>query len=272
MKRFQGSRVIITGASAGIGASAARKFAQEGASLVLAARRPGPLEALAGELNQLGHTAHVVPTDVADNAACQALIEQTTALLGGVDILVNNAGAHFRGDFDARSAEQFATMIDVNLRGPVVLTRHAIDAMRGRGAIVNVASLAGRIPLPGAVVYSATKFGIRAFSLALAEELRDSGITVSLVSPGPVDTGFIMDELETVSPMALSQPMSTSEEIADLVLAAAFTGKPEYAKPRSGAFLTTLGYVLPPVARALRPFIQKRGERVKERLMRRNKG
>jgi hypothetical protein len=131
----------------------------------------------------------------------------------------------------------------------------------GRGAIVNVASLAGRVPLPHEATYSATKFGLRAFSLALADELHGTGITVSVVSPGPVDTGFIMSDLDHVPDIVLSQPMSTADQIAALVLDCAADGKPERARPRVGGALATLGYIAPPLRRVLRPLLEARGRR-----------
>lgn len=267
MARFTGTRIIITGASAGIGEAAARRFVDEGGEVVLAARRAPPLVALA---EQLGGTCHVITADVGDPASCRALIEESAERMGGIDVLVNNAGSHVRGDFETRTAEDFATMVDVNLRGPILLSRHAIDVMRsqGRGSIINVASLAGRIPLPGAVVYSSTKFGLRAFSLALAEELRGTDIKVSLVSPGPVDTGFLMGALDTVSPLALSQPMSTADEIAALVIDAAVEGRLEYVRPRASGALATLGYLAPPITRALRPLLRRKGERAKAKYLR----
>jgi short-subunit dehydrogenase len=273
MRRFSGKRVVITGASAGIGESAARLFAAEGARVVLVARRVEPLRALADELIGDGCEAVVISADVGDADACRDMIATAAETFGGIDVLVNNAGAHFRGDFESRTAEQFATMVDVNLKGPIVLSRHAVEIMRrqGRGTIVHVASIAGRVPLPGAAVYSATKFGLRAFSLALAEELRGTGIAMSVISPGPVETGFILDELETVSPLALSQPMSTAEDIAGLVLQAALDGRPEYVAPVSSGRLATLGYVMPGLARLLRPIMARRGERARKRYALRGK-
>jgi short-subunit dehydrogenase len=261
MGRFSGRVVIITGASAGIGAAAARRFSKEGARLVLAARREAQLEAFAATLEGQALT---VPCDVGREADCDRLLAEAERAFGGVDVLVNNAGLHRRGPAEGQEASALARMVDVNLRAPIYLTRRVLPMLRARGggAVVQVASLAGCVPLPDAATYSATKFGLRAFSLALAEELRGSGIRIGVVSPGPVDTGFIMDELHEVSDATMSQPISTADEVAAAVLDAAERGG-ELKLPRVSGALTTVAYALPAVARLMRPALEKKGRRVK---------
>jgi short-subunit dehydrogenase len=268
-RRFDRAAVLITGASAGIGAEVVRRFAREGARLALAARRPEPLEAVAREVRELGAEAIAIPTDVGDPAACERLVASTVEALGGLDVLVNDAGAHFRGPFTDVSAREVATMVDVNARAPLVLTSHALPHLkRSRGAIVSVASIAGMAPLPGAAVYSATKFALRAFSLALAEELRGTGVSVSLVSPGPlVDTGFLMEHMEDAADIVFSQPMSTAEEIAEMVVECARDGRRERTKPAATSMLATLSYLLPGLRRAFEPAMKRHGARVKARLL-----
>src|SRR5207244_1426830 len=160
---------------------------------------------------------------------------------------------------------------DVNLRAPITLCRRVLPYLRkaGKGAIVNVASLAGKVPLAHEAVYSATKFGLRTFSMALAEELRGTGITVSAVSPGPVDTQFIMGDLDHVPDIVLSQPLTTAENVAALVIACAIDGRVERATPRLSGVLTTLGYVSPGLRRLLRPVLESVGRRNKRRYARR---
>ena len=262
--RFGGKVVVITGASAGIGAATARRFAAEGARVVLAARTGTALEALAREIGP--ERALPVPTDVTDPRAAEALLDRAVATFGGLNVLVNNAGYNRRGHVEHVPAEELARIVNVNLRSPIVLTRLAIPHLRraGGGAIVNVASIAGRIPLPEEATYSATKFGLRAFTFALADELEGSGITVSAVSPGPVETGFILKEVEDVPAVVFSQPMSSAGEIADLIVDCAADGTLERAYPQSSAYLATLGYLVPQIPRLLRPLLERQGRAAKQ--------
>ncbi len=270
-QRFQGRTVVITGASSGIGEAAARRFAAEGANVVLAARSEPTLAAVAADIRSRGGEALAVPTDVCDAAGCARLLAAAEERYGAVHVLVNNAGFNARGPVEEAPAEDLAHVVDTNLRAAVVLTRLALPFLRRarRGAIVNVASLAGRIPVPQSATYSATKFGLRAFSFALAEELRSTGITVSVVSPGPVETGFILEDLDGVPDVIFSQPVSTADEIAALVLDCAHDGARERAHPRVSGTLTTLGYLLPSLQRLLQPMLLRRGRKAKEALRRR---
>ena len=264
---FKDKTVIITGGSQGVGAATARAFARAGANLVLVARTRKNLEALAEELRSETRV-EIVPMDVSDIDACANLFKKTEYEFGAVHVLVNNAGYHERGPVESVSAEDLGTMIDVNLKAPILLSRMAIPYLReaGEGAIINVASLAGRTPVPGAATYSATKFGLRAFTLAVAEELVGTNIKLAALSPGPIDTGFIMDNIDNVTDLTFSQPLSTAEECADEILKLCGNDKRERSMPPISGFLTTLTYLLPPVGRAMRPLLEKKGRRVKREL------
>lgn len=266
-RAFNDRTVVITGASAGIGLACARQFARAGANVVAVARGAAELETTRAELARLGPVLAIV-ADVADPTAPERIVSGTLAQFGALHVLVNNAGMHARGLFGDQDVDDLAAMVDVNLRAPIVLTRQALPHLiaSGHGAVVNVASLAGKVPTAGGVVYSATKFGLRAFSMALADELRGTGVTVSCVSPGPVDTQFIMAELDTVSDLTMSQPLVTADQVAALVLASALDGRLERATPRLSGALATLGYVAPSVRRVLRPLLERIGRRNKDRL------
>jgi short-subunit dehydrogenase len=272
-RRFSEKVVVVTGASSGIGAASARAFAAEGAAVALAARTEDALEDLASEIRRAGGRAIGVPTDVSDARSALALLERVSNELGGIDVLVNNAGANHRGPVEDRSLEELSRMVAVNLMAPIFLTRAALPYLRrrGGGSIVNVASLAGRVPFPDEATYCATKFGIRAFSFALAEELAKTGIRVSVVSPGPVDTGFIMNDLEHVPDLVFSQPVSTAEEIAGLVLASALDGARERTPSHVSTIMTTAGYLFPGLRRRLTPLLERKGRATKERYRRREK-
>ncbi|MGI9223281.1 MAG: SDR family NAD(P)-dependent oxidoreductase [Woeseiaceae bacterium] len=261
---FRDKTVIITGASEGIGAAAARKFASAGANLVLVARNKKNLEAVAEELRDKSQV-EIFAMDVSDDEACVDLFKKADFEFGRVDILVNNAGCHSRGEVETVSADDLGRMIDVNLKAPIILTRRALPYLRKAkgGVIVNVASLAGRTPVPGSATYSASKFGLRIFTFALAEELRGTNIKVAAISPGPVDTGFIMGDIDNTPPMTFSQPMSTADEVAQGILDLCGNNQRELAMPGSSGFLATLGYLLPWLRRALWPYLERKGQRAK---------
>ncbi len=269
--RFVGKIIVVTGASSGIGAASARAFAAEGGHVVVTARSAGPLERVAQEIVRAGGKAVAIPTDVGDPQAAAALLERVARELGGIDVLVNNAGVNYRGPVEERKAEELAQIISVNLIAPILLCRAVLPHLRkrGRGAIVNVASLAGRVPLPGEATYSASKWGLRGFSFSLAEELAGTGISVSLVSPGPVDTGFIMSTIEDVPDLVFSQPMSTAEEMAALVVDAAADGESERLPSRASGYLTTMGYLFPKLRQRLVPLMERRGRAAKQTYLRR---
>ena len=264
---FKDKTVIITGGSEGVGAASARLFAEAGANLMLVARNRKNLEAIAAELRDKSRV-EIFPMDVSDADGCVDLIKKTQFEFGRIDILVNNAGFHARGYVESVSAEDLGRTIDVNLRAPIMLTRLALPHIRdaGGGAIINVASLAGRTPVPGSAAYSASKFGLRAFTFSLAEEIRDSGIKLAVVSPGPISTQFILADIDTTSDLTFSQPMSSAEDVAQAILDLCGNSQRELAMPAISGVLTTVSYLFPWLGRALRPALERRGSRVKKEL------
>lgn len=264
---FKDKSVIITGASEGVGAAAARKFANAGANLMLVARSKKNLEAVAEELRDRSRV-EIFAMDVSDAETCVDLFKKTEFEFGRVDVLVNNAGCHARGSVEDVPADDLGRVIDVNLRAPIVLTRLALPYLReaGGGAIINVASIAGRTPVPGSATYSASKFGLRIFTFALAEELRGTNIRVAAISPGPIDTGFIMADIDNTPAMTFSQPMSTADEVAQAILDLCGNKQRELAMPKSSGVLSTLGYLLPWLWRVLRPSLERKGQRAKKAL------
>jgi short-subunit dehydrogenase len=262
-KRFADKTVIVTGASSGIGAETARQFAAEGARVVLAARRQEATEAVAQSMDP--DRTMVVPVDVTDMEGVAGLLRQAQTRFGRIDVLVNNAGYHSRGPVLDRDVLELTRMVDVNLRAPVALCRLVLPYLQqaGGGAIVNVASLAGHVPIAGAAVYCATKSGLRLFSLSLAEELESSGIRVSLVSPGPVDTEFFQGQIESIADFAFAAPMSSAERVARLILDCAWDGRRERTIPRLSGWAATLCYLSPRIRRALKPVTIWMGRRHK---------
>jgi len=264
---FKDKIVIITGGSQGVGAATARRFADAGANLVLVARSRKGLESMAEELRPKTRV-ETVAMDVSDLDACTNLFKKAEFEFGAIHVLVNNAGCHVRGPAVNIATEDLGKMIDVNLRAPIVLSSLAIPYLRqsGGGAIINVGSLAGRTPLPGAATYSASKAGLRAFTMSLAEELRGSSIKVATVSPGPSDTGFIMSNIDEVIDLTFSQPICTADEVADEIMKLCLNDKRERSMPPISGFLTTMTYLFPGIGRVMRPILESRGRRVKRKL------
>jgi len=264
---FKDKTVIVTGGSEGVGAAAARLFAEAGANLMLVARNRKNLEAIAAELRDKARVS-IFPMDVSDADSCVDMVKKTLFEFGRIDVLVNNAGFHARGDVESVTADELARTIDVNLRAPIVLMRLVLPHIRetGGGAIVNVASLAGRTPVPGSAAYSASKFGLRAFTFSLAEEIRDSGIKLAVVSPGPIATQFILADIDKTSDLTFSQPMSSAEEVAQVILDLCGNNQREQAMPAISGLLTTVSYLAPWLGRALRPALERKGNRVKKEL------
>jgi short-subunit dehydrogenase len=249
---------LVTGGSAGIGLAVARQLSARGTRVALVARTEKTLRDAAQEL---GGEAFVC--DMNDLPSVSTLPARVVERMGALDIVVNNAGLHYRGPVLSIEPLALANMVTVNLAAPIVLCRAAVPLLRKPGYIVNVASLAGMVPMPFQVTYGASKAGLRAFSRALRDELTGSGVTVSVVSPGPVDTGFFGADLERVADIVFSQPMRTAEQVAKAVLRCIDEGTLEVALPWLSGKLCTLGYLSPALTRLLRPAMEKRGARNK---------
>ena len=264
---FKDKTVIVTGGSEGVGAAASRLFADAGANLMLVARSKKNLEAVADELRDKTRV-EIFAMDVSDPDACVDLFKKTNFEFGRIDVLVNNAGFHQRGPVESIDAGDLGRMIDVNLRAPIMLTRLALPYLReaGGGAIVNVGSLAGRTPVPGSATYAASKAGLRSFTRSLADELMGSGIKLAVVSPGPIDTGFIMTDVDSVSDITFSQPISTAEQVGQAILDLCGNNQVEQSMPRISGLLTTIMYLMPGLGRIVRPLLERKGARVKREI------
>ncbi|OLV15642.1 SDR family NAD(P)-dependent oxidoreductase [Deinococcus marmoris] len=187
------STALITGASSGIGKAIARQLAAHGANLILVARNERKLQALAEDLTrQYGIRAQVIATDLSHPDAGKLLQDELAVRGLHVDLLVNNAGFGGFSEFARQDQAEIGEMIAVNVTALTDLTRRFLPTMleRGRGRVLNVASTAGFIPGPLMAVYYATKAYVLSFSEAVNEELRGSGLSVTALCPGPVDTGF----------------------------------------------------------------------------------
>ncbi len=185
--------VVITGASSGMGAAAARHLAAQGAAVVLGARRSGRIEALAAEIAQAGGKAIAVTTDVTRRGDLKALADAAVETYGRIDVLINNAGVMPLSPLDRLKVDEWDQMIDVNLKGVLYGIAAALPYMKAQksGHIINLSSVAGHKLFGGSAVYSATKFGVRALSEGLREEVAPDNIRVTIISPGAVRTELL---------------------------------------------------------------------------------
>lgn len=193
MASLSGKVVLITGASSGFGEDAARMFAQEGCKIILAARRLERLQALADQIQKEGGEAFAVPVDVADREDIELMVQTAIDVYERIDILFNNAGFGRINWLEALDPDRdIETQVQVNLLGVIQVTRAVLPHMlkQRSGHIINMSSVAGVIAAPLYTVYSATKFGVRAFTDALRREVAPFGIKVSAVFPGPAKTEF----------------------------------------------------------------------------------
>ena len=182
-----GSTALVTGASSGIGRAVAIALAEAGAQVVGLGRDTPALRSLAAATG-----ATILKVDLESADELQQFVEHTLPDLPPVDILVNCAGSGRYGSLAKHSAEDIDRLLDVNVRAPIVLTKAVLPGLRqrGRGHVVNVASIAGRLGVPNETVYSATKSAVAVFSRALNAELAGTGVGVTVVIPGVVQTSF----------------------------------------------------------------------------------
>jgi short-subunit dehydrogenase len=185
---------LVTGASSGIGASIAAELASRGFSMILVARREERLRSLATELSsEHGVDVEVIACDLGEESERDRLQSEFSGRGRAVEVLVNNAGFGHQADFARSPRERMVEMVRLNVEAVVDLTSRFITPMveRGRGSVINIASLGAFQPLPGSAVYGASKAFVLSFSEAIRTELRGSGVTVTAVCPGPVRTEFM---------------------------------------------------------------------------------
>ncbi len=198
-------RVLITGASAGIGHALAGCFARAGHALVLVARSADKLEQLAAELRQQhGVAVDVLPADLAAPGAAAALAATLKRRRRRIDILVNNAGVLAQGRFTQLAPAQQQQIVDLNISGLTALLTAFVPAMvaRGQGRVLNVASIAAFQPVPGLATYAASKAYVLSLTESLAEELRGSGVTVTALCPGITATAMLSQAAERNTKLA----------------------------------------------------------------------
>ncbi len=219
--KLQGKVAIITGASAGIGQACARALAEEGARLVLTARRQERLATLQQEVAALGGEAIIVTGDAREESTAVNTVKAAMAAFGRIDILINNTGAGNYKNLVDTSAEEYDDLVDTNVRSTFLFTRHTVPVMleQQAGTILMISSMAGVYGFGGEAVYCMTKFAQMGFAQALDRELRPSGIKVGAICPGGVKTEFALGRGRSEEGVAQSE-MLDPEDVAGVVLMA----------------------------------------------------
>ena len=214
-----GSRVLLTGAAGGLGRGIAKALHARGAHLLVSGRRPDALEALCRELGD--GRAEPLVADLAKRDEVAALPERA----GAVDILVHNAGLPGSGRLESFSVEEIDRALDVNLRAGIVLTHALLPAMleRGRGQLVYVSSMSGKIPTVRGSVYSATKYALRGFAGALRDDLHGTGVGVGVVFPGVIAGTGMQEGVE----LPRYAPKRTADDVGAAVVTSIESGRPE---------------------------------------------
>ena len=219
--KLTGKVALITGASAGIGQACARTLAQEGAHLVLTARRQERLDQLKREAEKAGAEAIGVIGDAREESTAIKTVEAATQAFGRIDILINNTGTGNYKNLIDTSAEEYDDLMDTNVRSTFLFTRHTVPVMlkQKQGTILMISSMAGIYGFAGEAVYCATKFAQVGFAQALDKELRTQGIKVGVICPGGVKTEFALGRGRTQESVGQSN-MLDPEDVAGAVLLA----------------------------------------------------
>ena len=220
MATVEGRRVLVTGASSGIGAATARALAARGAVVGLVARRRDRLAEVLADCRRASPESRMWTADLSDLDALPALLVQVTAELGDVDVLVNNAGAPKRKHVTALTPAEVESVMRLNYFSPIRLSLALLPAMlaRGSGVIVNVASLGGRIGIATESAYCGSKFALAGWSEAAAIDLTGTGVTIRLVTPGAFESE-IWDQPDNDAPF-FEVPKLPASQCADAIVAA----------------------------------------------------
>jgi len=268
-------RFFVTGCASGIGRHLAGVLLAAGHQVFATDLDDAALRAHADAMAWPTDRAHTRRLDVSDADAWELVFAEAVATMGAVDVLCNVAGYLLPGRVGRYSVDVVHRHFDVNTKGVVfgtqVAARHMID--RGQGHIINIASLAALAPVPGIALYSASKYAVRGFSLAAAQELREHGVAVTVICPDAVDTPMLDMQIDhDAAAMTFSgNRFLTVADVSHAILTRALGKRPlEIYLPRSRAVLARLADLFPKTALWLRPMLERRG-RAKQALMQRER-
>jgi len=233
---------LITGGSRGIGAAIAKRLAAEGASVAITyAKDATAASAVVKAIESDGGKAIAIQAEAADAAAAKNAVEKTVAALGKLDILVNNAGVAIPKKFEETTLEEIDRMIDINVRGTMVVTQAALKHFNDGGRIIMVGSCVGeRVLTPGLVAYSATKGAVKMFTQGLSREVGQRGITVNNIQPGPIDTDLNPASGDWATPQKAVTALDRYGRVEEVAALVAFVAGPE-SSYITGANLTVDG-------------------------------
>ncbi len=260
MNSLHGCTALITGASSGIGAEMARQLAPHARALVLVARRAERLEVLRAELARGGLEVQCHAADLGDAAAIDRLLAALEESGTRVDFLINNAGLGDHGLFEESEWARVQAMLAVNIAALTRLTHALLPGIirSGRGAILNVSSIAGYLPMPKLAVYAASKAYVTSFTEALRAELRGTGVSVAVLCPGPVDTEFGARAKRVGEADALPAPDFLKMPVVEIARTGLLAVEKNRARVIPGALLGVLMFLtaLVPIF-ILRPFLAR---------------
>ncbi|MFC7222785.1 SDR family oxidoreductase [Halalkalicoccus sp. GCM10025322] len=220
---LDGRTALITGASSGIGTASARALAREGVDVALAARREDELAELADEIeSDYGVETLTVPTDVREEEAVDAMVEECVERFDGLDVVLNNAGLGRGGAVESLSTEDYRLMQETNVDGMFFTTRAALPHLKeSEGNLIFIGSFAGQYPRPSNPVYAATKWWTRGFAHSVEASVGDEGVAITVINPTEVRTEFGADTGESFAERFEQGEVTEPEEIAEAVVFAA---------------------------------------------------
>jgi short-subunit dehydrogenase len=242
---LEGKRVLLSGATGGLGRAIAQELAGHGAELILSSRKKEDLDGLADSLPGGARLHKVIVADLAESGAAERLVEQA----GDVDVLVANAALPASGKLDHFSSDEVERAIRVNFESPILMARALGPRLveQGEGHLVFISSLSGKVGSPRASLYSATKFGLRGFAFGLREDMRPHGVGVSVVSPGFVRGAGMWADAEVKPPPMIGT--TTPEKVGRAVAQAIERNRNEITvAPRRQRFIAEVGYRHPEFA------------------------
>jgi short-subunit dehydrogenase len=250
-RRIAGSRILITGASQGIGKALADEAARRGARVLAVARSLDLLKELSDAARGRGDQLEIVQADITNRDDRLRMLEAAICAFGGLDILINNAGVGATGHFVEVSPERLRTIMEVNFFALAEMTRTFIPLLRlgNYPAIVNISSVAGKRGIPARSEYSASKFAVQGFSEALRAELEKDGIDVLVVCPGLTQTNFSKNMLEQKARMPIDHMRGmTAEAVSAATLKAIAKGRHEVCLTFQGKLMAFVNRFLPRLA------------------------